>query len=105
MKHCTAPHPHPSNGGRLRISALALTLTPAGIPPAVFRLLELSRFDSGKVKGTWSCPILCDPIEDTVHGILQARILEWVVFPFSRGSSQPRDQTQLSHIAGGFFTS
>ena len=40
-----------------------------------------------------------------VHGILQARILEWVVFPFSRGSSQPRDQTQVSCIAGEFFTS
>ena len=40
-----------------------------------------------------------------VHGILQARILEWVAFPFSRGSSQPRDGTQVSPIAGGFFTS
>ena len=40
-----------------------------------------------------------------VHGILQARILEWVAFPFSRGSSQPRDQTQVSCIAGRFFTS
>ena len=41
-----------------------------------------------------------------VHGILQARILEWVAFPFSRGSSQPRDRTQgLSHIVGKFFTS
>ena len=39
----------------------------------------------------------------TVHGILQARILGWVAFPFSRGSSQPRDQTQVSRIAGGFF--
>ena len=39
----------------------------------------------------------------TVHGILWARILEWAAFPFSRGSSQPRDQTQVSHIAGGFF--
>ena len=48
---------------------------------------------------------LCDPMDYTVHGILQARILEWVAFPFSRGSSQPRDQTQVSHIAGGFFTS
>ena len=36
-------------------------------------------------------PTLCDPMDYTVHGILQARILEWVVFPFSRGSSQPRD--------------
>ena len=41
----------------------------------------------------------------TVHGILQARILEWVAFPFSRGSSQPRNRTQVSHSAGGFFTS
>ena len=40
-----------------------------------------------------------------VHGILQARILEWVPFPFSRESSQPRDQTQVSCIAGRFFAS
>ena len=52
-----------------------------------------------------SCATLCDPMDYTVHGILQARILEWVAFPFSRESSQPRDQTQASHIAGGFFTS
>ena len=37
-------------------------------------------------------------------GILQARILKWVAFPFSRGSFQPRDRTQVSRIAGGFFT-
>ena len=41
----------------------------------------------------------------TVHWILQARVLEWVTFPFSRGSSQPKDQSLVSHIAGGFFTS
>jgi len=41
----------------------------------------------------------------TVHGILQARILEQVAVPFSRGSSQPRDGTQVSHIAGRFFIS
>ena len=45
------------------------------------------------------------PMDYTVCGILQARILEWVAVPFSRGSSQLRDQTQVSHIAGGFFTS
>ena len=39
-----------------------------------------------------------------VHGILQSRILEWVAGPFSRGSPQPKDQTQVSHIAGRFFT-
>ena len=43
-------------------------------------------------------------MEYTVHGILQARLLEWVAVPLSRGSSQPRDQTQVSRIAGGFFT-
>ena len=43
-----------------------------------------------------SCPILCDPMDYTVDGILQARILQWVAVPFSRGSSQPRDQTQVS---------
>ena len=48
---------------------------------------------------------LCDPMDYTVHGILQARTLVWVAFPFYRGFSQPRDWTQVSHIAGGFFTS
>ena len=51
-----------------------------------------------------SCPTLCNPMDYTVHGILQARILEWVAVPFSRGSSQPRDWTQVSHIAGRFLT-
>ena len=45
-----------------------------------------------KVKVTQSCPPVCDPMDYTVHGILQARILEWVALPFSRGSSQPRNQ-------------
>ena len=60
---------------------------------------------SREVKVAQSCPALCDPMNYVVHGILQARILEWVAFLFSRGSSQPRDQTQVSRIAGGFFTS
>ena len=58
-----------------------------------------------KVKVAQSCPTLCDPMGYTVLGILQARILEWVAMPFSRGSSKPRDQTHVSCIAGGFFTS
>ena len=58
---------------------------------------------------TQSCPILCDPMDcsppdSSVHGILQARILEWVAIPFSRGSSWPRDWTQVSWITGRFFT-
>ena len=74
------------------------------------------------IKPTWSwCVILfmccwvqfesasCSVVSDSlwlygIHGILQAGILEWVVFPFSRGSFQPRDRTQVSRIAGGFFT-
>ena len=48
---------------------------------------------------------LCNAMDYTVRGILQARILEWVAFPFFRGSSQSRDLTQVSCIAGRFFTS
>ena len=58
-----------------------------------------------KVKVNQSFPTVCDPMDFIVHGILQARILEWVAFPFSRGSSQPRYRTQVSRIVGGFFTS
>ena len=62
-----------------------------------------------KVKVAQSCPTICDPMDcslpgSSVHGILQARILEWVAVPFSRGSSQPRDQMKVSRIASGFFT-
>ena len=52
-----------------------------------------------------SCLTLCDPMDCVVHGILQARILKWVAFPFSKGSSQTRDQIQVSLIAGRFSTS
>ena len=58
-----------------------------------------------RVKVTQSCPTLCNPMDYTVHGILQARILEWVACPFSRGSSQSRDRTQVCCIVGRFFTS
>ena len=61
----------------------------------------LTEFAFTEVKIIQSCPTLCDSMDYTVHGILQARILEWVAFPFSRGPSQHRDQTQVSHITGG----
>ena len=56
-----------------------------------------------------SCPTLCDPMDyglpsSSVQGDSPARILEWVAMPSFRGYSQPRDQTQVSHIAGRFFT-
>ena len=62
-----------------------------------------------KVLVTQSCLTLCDPMDcspsgSSVHGILQAGILEGVAISFSRGSSRPRDQTQISCIAGRFIT-
>ena len=56
-----------------------------------------------KVKVTQSCLTLWDPNNYRVQGILQARILAWVAFPFSRGSPQPRDRTQVSNIADRSF--
>ena len=57
---------------------------------------------------TQSCQTLCDPVDcslpgSSLHGILQARVLEWVAISFSRGSSWPRDRTPVSHIAGRHF--
>ena len=65
-------------------------------------------FSIRHAKSLQSCPTLCDPMDcnppgSSVHGILQARILEWVARPSSRGSSQPRDQTCVSCIAGRVF--
>ena len=57
------------------------------------------------VKVAQLCPTLCDPLDYTVYGTLQATILEWVAYLFTRGSSQPRDWIQVSCIAGRFFTS
>ena len=62
-----------------------------------------------KVLVAQSCLIFCNPVDcslpvSTVHGILQARILEWIAIPFSRRSSRHREWTWVSHIAGRFFT-
>ena len=59
--------------------------------------------------GAHFCPTLCDPMDcglpcSSVHGVLQARILEWVTISFSKGSSEPRDRTWVSCIAGRHFT-
>ena len=73
-------------------------------------------WESSLIPQTWwivlvtqACPTLCHPMDcsppgSSVHGILQARILEWVAIPFSRGSSWSRDRIQFSYIAGRFFT-
>ena len=58
----------------------------------------MNGIEKERVKVTQSCMTFCDPMDYTVHGILQARILEWVAVPFSR------DRIQVFRIAGGFFT-
>ena len=89
-----------------QLPSLSRTASPVGPHPlnAEFPKTQWPQ----KVKVTQLWPTLCDPMDGSLpgssaHGILQARILEWVAVPFSRGSSQPRDQTQVSHISGGFF--
>ena len=66
-------------------------------------------YEKVKVKVAQLCLTLCGPMDCSlpgfsVHGILQAILLEWVAVPFFRGSSQLRDQTHVFHIAGRFFT-
>ena len=69
------------------------------------KYLKTIKMEVSEAKVAQSRLTLCYPINFAVHGIVQARIMEWVAFPFSRGSFQPRDQTQVSYSAGGFFTS
>ena len=72
--------------------------------------LHVSKFPlKVKVLVTQPCPILCEPMDcsladSSVDGILQARMLEWVAIPFSRGSSWPRNRTQDSRTVGGLCT-
>ena len=65
---------------------------------------ELSEVKVTQLHLTLCNPMDCSPSGCSVHGILRARILEWVAIPFSRGSSQPKGQTWVSCIAGRFFT-
>ena len=65
---------------------------------------SVSAHVSFEVKVARLCLTLCNSMDYTVHGILQARILDWEAFPFSSGSSRPRSQTRVSCTAGRFFT-
>ena len=65
--------------------------------------MRIEWVSKSEVKLVQLCLTLCDSVDYTVRGILQARILEWAAVPFSKGSSQPRDQAQVSHITGGFL--
>ena len=65
--------------------------------------------DAATAQSLQSCLTLCNPVDyslsgSCINGILRARILEWVAMPSSRGPSQPKDQTQVSCIAGRFYT-
>ena len=84
---------------------LEITANRVGPELALTKTLSQKGENSVNRLVAWSTPYFRDPMDYTVHGILQVRRLEWVAFPFSRGSSQPRDRTQVSHIAGKFFTS
>ena len=75
------------------------------IPHHFVYFLHSTVFSQSDVKVTQLHPTLCNPTDYTVYGIFQARILDWVAVPFSRGFSQPRDRTQVFCIAGRFFNS
>ena len=81
-----------------------ITMLYSNSPPIKNRILKKLPVHMSEVKVTQSCPTLCDSLDYTVCEILQARILEWAAFPFSSGSSQPKDWTPVSRLAGGFFT-
>ena len=80
--------------------------------PSVLEVNALTAFCLESERETVSCSVVSDSLRPhglglprpLCHGILQARILEWVAMPFSKRSSQPSDQTQVSCIAGRFFT-
>ena len=85
------------------------TIEPASLMSWHWQVGSLPLVPPEEVKWNQLCPTLCDPMDcslpgSSVHGILQVRILEWVVISFSRGASQPRDWTWVSCIAGRRFT-
>ena len=75
----------------------------------IWKVLYLHLIQVNTSAVTQSCPTLCNPMDcslpgSSIHGVFQARVLEWVAISFSRASSQLRDQTRVSHIAGRRFT-
>ena len=87
-----------SNPGLLHCRLMLYRMSHQGIPQRAMKVkVEVKSFLT-----------LCDPMGcslpgSSIRGIFQAKVLEWVAISFSRGSSQPRNQTQVSHIAGIFF--
>ena len=80
-----------------------------GSQPGIAFLPSVQLVGESESEVAQSCPTLCDPMDcslsgSSVHGIFQARVLEWVAISFSRGSSRPRNRTRVSCIAGRRFT-
>ena len=94
--HYVSKSGRPSSGRRTGESQSSSQFPRRVVPKNVLTVQQLhsSPMLVSEVKVTQSCPTLCDSMDYTVHGILQAIILEWVAFPFSRGSSQPRESSQ-----------
>ena len=100
-KSCHMPSSPPTSPSPRTLILAAINLS--------FKILDRLYPPCGVCLVAQLCPTLCDPMDcsppgSSVHGISQARILEWVAISFSRGSSQPRNRTSVSRIAGGFFT-
>ena len=95
-----------SSKGKLIFFSSALF--PSSVPELFSTLKSILNHFCSYLLVAQSCPTLCNPMDCTlpgssVHGILQARILEWVAIFFSKESSEPRDRTQVSCSAGRFF--
>jgi len=89
--------------------SLASHVILSGFPSHIWLTAPYSIWLWKESESVMSCPTLCNPMDcslpgSSVHRILQARILEWFAVPFSRASSWPRDWTQVSCIAGRFYT-
>ena len=81
--------------------------TPVFLPGESHGQRSLEGYSESEV--SQSCPTLCDPMDcslsgSSIHGIFQARVLEWIAISFSRGSSWPRNQSRVSRVAGRHFT-
>ena len=100
---------HKPVGAFSQLGELCLLRCKCGPRPLDSLYSQLRTILKVKILVAQSCPSLCDPLDcnppgSSVHEILQIRTLEWVAISSSKGSSWPRDQTQVSHIADGFFT-
>ena len=106
-KNCIVWSPKPSVSRGMEY--LYLTLIHQSRKQWVQLPFAITAFVCMHVKSLHSCLTLCNPMDcsppgPSVRGILQARMLEWIAMPSSRGYHQPRHWTQLSHIEGEFFT-